>query len=165
MRVLVCLSMVLASAALVAAGGSTPRREDVPKYLNMLVKGTKSKDRALGAEMLGKRGAVNRKDVEEAIEPLKNALQKDMDAGVRAAAARALGNIAPDPAETVPLLVEALKDKAFDVKLASMSALGQYGPEAKAAVTPLREIAKMKDDKKLSQAAGAALKSIMAKTK
>jgi HEAT repeat protein len=165
MRSLVSLSLLLTSAALVLAGGATPRREDVPKYLNMLLKSTKAKERAHGAEMLGKRGAINRKDVEEAVDPLKTALQKDVDSSVRAAAARALGNIAPEPKETVPLLIDALKDKSIDVKIATMTALGQYGPEAKAAVTSLREIQKDKDDKKLSQAAGAALKSILAKMK
>ncbi len=67
----------------VALGGSAPRREDVPKYLKMLQAGGKGKDRALAAEMLGKRGMVNYNDVKDAIEPLKTALREDTEAAVR----------------------------------------------------------------------------------
>lgn len=165
MRLLGALLASVAAAALVCAGGSTPRREDVPKYLNMLLKSTSAKDRAKGAEMLGKRGAISRKDVEEALEPLKKALQKDIDNSVRAAAALALGRIGAEPEETVPLLIESLKAKSIDLKLSVIDALSLYGPAAKAAAKPLREIQKEKTDKKLSMAAGNALKSIFSKMK
>jgi HEAT repeat protein len=126
-----------------------PKKEDVPKYLNQLLKSTNGGERAKAAEMLGKRGGINATDVEDAVEPLKKALQKDIDAKVRAAAARALGDIHTLPEETVPLLIDRMKNDAkMDVKLAIAVALGQYGPDATSAVQPLRDLAKKFDAKK-----------------
>lgn len=159
MLFLICLTLAW------GGGVGTPKKEDMPKYLKMLKTSQSAKDRALGAEMLGKRGAINAGDVEDAIEPLKLALQKDADAKVKAAAAIALGSIAPDAETTVPLLIGALKEKNFDLKMAAISALGQFGPLAKDAIQPLREIVKDKTDKKLSLTAALALKSIAGKKK
>src|ERR1700681_334637 len=81
-----------------------PRKADVPKYLGMLKNSSNAKDRALGAEMLGKRGAIRGSDVADAIEPLKMALKNDKDMTVRQTAAEALGNIGADPETIVPVL-------------------------------------------------------------
>ena len=59
-------------------GIGLPKKEDVPKYMKQL-SATNGADRAKAAEMLGKRGGINANDVEEAVEPLKKALQKDID--------------------------------------------------------------------------------------
>src|SRR5262249_47920799 len=59
----------------------------------------------------------------------------------------------------------ALKDKSVAVKLAAVMALGQYGSDARSALPPLRELAAMKNDKKLSQAARGALEAIAGKMK
>jgi len=144
------LIIVLCSLDLVLAGGvGIPKKEDVPKYLKMLLNSKVAADRAKAAEMLGKRGGINANDVEDAIEPLQKSLQKDIDASVRAASARALGNIHSQPEATVPLLIERLtKDSSKDVKMAAVVALGQFGPDAKEAVPPLREYGKMFDAKK-----------------
>src|SRR5687767_9126640 len=108
---------LLLSLSLVWGGGAgTPKKEDVPKYLGMLKTSTSAKDRVLAAEMLGKRGAIRASDVKEAVEPLKLALKKDPDLDVRRAAAQALGNIGPAPETTVPLLIEALKEKHQGLK-------------------------------------------------
>src|SRR5262245_55885990 len=162
-----CAAVILSSAAVIgfAGAGGTPRKEDVPKYLKMLLKAQSAKDRALAADMLGKRGAVKAPDVADAIEPLQKALQKDIDASVRAAAAKALGNIGSDPEGTVPLLIEALKDKGTDVKFNSIVSLGQYGPDAKDALPALREFLGKKDDKITSQAAKTAIGNITGKKK
>jgi HEAT repeat protein len=99
--------------------------------------------------MLGKRGGVSIKDVEEAVEPLRGMVQKDPDAKARAAAARALGDIHTQAEQTVPVLVERLKkDESKDVKMAIVLALGQYGPDAKEAVPVLRDMLKKFDPKK-----------------
>ena len=67
--------------------------------------------------MLGKRGGINANDVEDAVEPLRKAVQKDTDAKVRAAAARALGNIHVNAHTNVPALIDRLKnDEKMDVK-------------------------------------------------
>src|SRR5262249_6781371 len=131
----------------------------------MLKTSQSAKERAVAAEMLGKRGAINAEDVEDAIEPLKSALRADSDVKVRTAAAAALGNIGADPETTVPLLIDTLKAKNLDLKMAAITALGKFGPTAKAAIEPLREIAKEKTDKKLSLTALLALKSIVGKKK
>ena len=89
--------------------------------------------------------------MEDAVEPLKTALQKDSSEKVRAAAARALGNIRPEAAETVPLLIDRLKDNSLEVKMASVVALGQYGADAKPAVPALRKLASKFDAKKSEQ--------------
>src|SRR5450755_503474 len=72
-----------------------PRRDEVPMYMKML-NAANGKDRAVAAEKLGLRGMINADDVADAIDPLKLAVEKDTDAGVRKAAARALGNIQPE---------------------------------------------------------------------
>ena len=142
------LSVFLVGVSLAMAGGmGVPKKEDVPKYLKQLTS-TRAADRATAAEMLGKRGGVSIKDVEEAVEPLRTMVQKDPDTKARAAAARALGDIHTQPAETVPVLIERLKkDDKMDVKMAIVLALGQYGPDAKNAVPALRDLLKKFDAK------------------
>lgn len=144
------LGILLCGVSLLVAGQiGVPKKEDVPKYLNQLLKSTNGSERAKAAEMLGKRGGINAMDVEEAVGPLKKALEKDVDAKVRAAAARALGDIHTLPEETVPLLIDRMKNDAkMDVKMAIVVALGQYGPDATSAVQPLRDLAKKFDAKK-----------------
>ena len=151
------IGIVLCSISLVLAGGiGIPRKEDVPKYLKQLQTATSAADRAKAAEMLGKRGGINANDVEDAVDPLKNALQKDKDAKVRAAAARALGNIHPEAEATVPLLIDRLKtDEVTDVKMALVVALGQYGGDAKDALPPLREMFAKFDTKAAKKSANA----------
>lgn len=168
MRSLFAAAIVTLSCWTLAwGGGGTPKKEDVPKYLKTLKTSKVAKDRAFAAEMLGKRGAIKASDVDDAVEPLKLALRKDVDNSVKAAAAAALGNISPDAETTVPLLIDALKEKNADIKVAAMRALSQYAAMAKDAVAPLREIMKEnKDkDKKLAQEAAMALKSISGKKK
>jgi hypothetical protein len=157
--VLACGTVVLFALAMVPIGDAQgkkkdpadqlpPRADEMPKYMKMLTAGN-SKDRAVAAEKIGLRGMVNSGDVKDAIDPLKEMLEKDSDAAVRKAAARALGNISPDPDKTVPLLTKTVKgDKALEVRLAATVALGQYGPDAKDALTVLREFATEFADKK-----------------
>ncbi len=128
-----------------------PKAEEVPKYMKMLT-APSGKDRALAAKKLGLRGMVNANDVIDAVDPLRTMLEKDTDAKAREAAARALGNIQPDPKETVPTLTRTVKDdKVMDVRLAATVALGQYGAEAKEALPTLREFAGTFDNKKSQQ--------------
>jgi HEAT repeat protein len=144
-----------------------PRADEMPKYMKMLM-ATSGKDRATAAHMIGLRGMVNANDVLDAIDPLRTALEKDMDANVRKEAARALGNIQPDPKDTVPLLTRTVKDdKVMDVRLAATIALGQYGAEAKESLPTLRDFAGELKDKKSQQAQtiAQAIKSISGKKK
>ena len=92
--------------------------EDIPKAIYKLKNGTAT-EKVKAAQELGDRGAVRITDVKDAVEPLKNLLGSDNNAKVRAAAAEALGKIAPEPAETVKLLLNSLKDdKDEEVKIA-----------------------------------------------
>jgi HEAT repeat protein len=144
-----------------------PRADEMPKYMKMLTAAS-GKDRATAAHMIGLRGMVNANDVLDAVDPLKTALEKDTEANVRKEAARALGNIQPDPKDTVPLLAKTIKeDKVMDVRLAATIALGQYGAEAKEALPTLREFAGEVKDKKSQQAQtiSQAIKSISGKKK
>ena len=116
--------------------------------------------------MLGKRGAINVKDVAEAVEPLRMALKKDADLKVRRAAAKALGMIAPEPAsETVPLLIETLADKDHALRMVVVQSLGAYGPEARDALPALRTLQKETKDKKDGKTIAAAITTISEKKK
>ena len=142
-----------------------PKKIDVAKQISLL-KGAKSaRDRAAAADEIGRHGAIRARDVKDAVEPLLEALKSDRDADVRQAAARALGDVSPDAKRVVPVLTEALKDKSANVKAAAALALGQYGKDARPALPALRELAAMKTDRKLSQTARMALKSIAGKRK
>lgn len=145
--------------------GGVPKKEDVPKYIDTLKKSTVAKERALAATMLGKRGAINVKDVESAVEPLKKSLQKDSDLDVRRAAAEALGRIGAEPETTVPLLIEALKNKNYPLRMAAANSLGAYGPAAKSALPPLRELKKELANKKDDKILGMIMQNISAKKK
>src|SRR5579864_3935353 len=112
-RFLGCFILVLFGFTVVEAQVTTPKKEDVPKYLAMLKNQSNAKDRAVGAEMLGKRGQIQVKDVKSAIEPLMAAMKDDPVADVRRSAAVALGMIGTQPKVVVPALMGALKDKAM----------------------------------------------------
>jgi HEAT repeat protein/lysophospholipase L1-like esterase len=62
---------------------------------------------------------------------------RDGDASARVAAARALGNAAPDPPSTVPALSASLRDPAPAVRAAAAWALGGFGPGASGAIADL----------------------------
>lgn len=161
--------ILLLSLGVAFGGGTAPRREDVPKYLKMLKSSPNGKDRARAAEMLGKRGVVNYRDVEPALDPLRNALRKDKDAAVRGAAAMALGSIHPEAKDTVPLLIEAVKeDKDLAVRLSAARALSAYGAEARGALPTLRKLAgelKGKKDKRSARDLQMSIKGIVGKKK
>src|SRR4051812_40596691 len=122
MRVLSAAVITLLGVFTLAyGGGAAPKKADVPKYLGMLKNSTSAKDRALAAEMLGKRGAIKASDVADAVDPLKDALAKDKDLGVKKAAAEALGSIGAEPENVVPLLIDALKEKNTPLKMSAIT--------------------------------------------
>ena len=157
--------LLLAGMTTVQAQVTTPKKEDVPKYLAMLKNQSNAKERALGAEMLGKRGQIQVRDVKNAIEPLLGAMKDDSVADVRRAAATALGAISTQPKTVIPALMDALKDKALPVNLAAVNALAAFGPEAREAIPALREFAKTKKDKQIMRAVNLAVKQINGKAK
>ena len=164
-RVLGVTILILAGLPSANAQVGAPKKEDVPKYLAMLKNQSNAKDRAWAAEMLGKRGQIQVKDVKNAIDPLLSAMKNDGVADVRRAAALALGTIGTQPKTVIPALVEALKDKAMPVNMAAVTSLGAFGPEAREAIPALREFAKTKKDKQIMRAVNLAVKQINAKIK
>lgn len=174
MRALVAASCLLVCTILIAESGAqkgkkkestlgTPRREDVPKYIEQLKKSQVAKDRAIAAEMIGKRGAIQVADVKEALPLLQTSATKDVSAEVRKAAVTALGVIGTDPENSVPPLKEALKDKSEPVQLSAVSALGAFGPEARSALPELREFAKAQTDKNTKKMVADSINKILAK--
>jgi len=121
------------------------------------------KTRIVAAEELGHIGQVKKSYAEPAVPGLIEAL-KDSDAGVRKAAADALGKVDPNVQLAVPALVDALKDKAPPVRQAAATALGQIGPDAKDAVDPLREL-QNDSNRAVSRAARQAIQRIMGRGK
>jgi HEAT repeat protein len=160
-------SILLLALGFVLAGGAAPKKEEIPKYLKMLQTSKSTKDRALAADMIGRRGAININDVRDAIEPLKTTMQNDVDATVRKAAVTALGDIGTEPKETVPLLADVVKkDRSLEVKLAAVQALARFGSDAKPALPAIRELAsKQKDNKKVVALLKLAQKAIVMKQK
>jgi HEAT repeat protein len=147
-----------------------PKKTEVPRLIKELREASSSKVRAAAAENLGALGAVRAAYVKDAIEPLLEAVKKDNHSDVRAAAATAIGGIRPDAKRAVPVLTEALMDKAAAVKIAAMNALPAFGVEARPALPMLMELAKEPDKKgtkaekennrKISQAAKDAMRLI-----
>ncbi len=165
MKLCIALSTLFGVVALTTVEAQLPKKEEIPRFIGQLKNSKSAQERVAAAEAIGRRGAVIVTDVKDAIGPLANAVKVDGDAQVRAAAARALGEIGSEPTITVPALTEALKDKTVVVKMAAINALGQIGKDASPAMPQLRKIAQEKKEKKLSQAANAALKAISGKKK
>ncbi len=133
----------------VHGGGFLLKKSEIPQAIAMLKKGT-AKQKAYYAKRLGDRGAVRASDVKEALEPLRMLVKNDKDAKVRAASAKALGQIALEPEKTSKLLLTTLKnDKSDEVKIATMVALGSLGPKfARPAIPEIRKLARDKDKAK-----------------
>jgi HEAT repeat protein len=165
MRYLILLGTLAAFAQLASTDAGPPRKEDIPKLINTLKTSSNPKLRVQAVDDIAYRGAIRASDVDIAIDPLLTALKSDKDIEVRRACAKAVGNIGTHADKCVPALTNALKDSAPLVKIAAAQSLGQFGPEAKAALPSLRELAAKKDDKKVSQIAATAAKSISGKDK
>ena len=76
--------------------------------------------------------------------PLIRQALKSQSAGLRLAAARALGRIGMEPNLTVPYLADALFDDDVGVQIEAAEALGHFGPAASEAVGPMRKLLETK---------------------
>lgn len=81
----------------------------------------------------------------------------DEDPGLRAMAARALGEIRDRGA--IPALIGALRDRSPEVRIAAAQALGRFGPDASLAVPALKQLA-ADSDRRLAGEAERALERI-----
>lgn len=146
-----------AAPMLLAAG----KEAEAKKALDELKKTKDTKVKIASLEKLGELGQVQYAFAEPAIPEMMKALD-DKEAGVRAAAAKAVGQAGSEDPDTVPSLVKLLKsDKEESVKIAAAEGLGLLGSKAKDAVPALREAAKDADKKsKLAKVIGASVKTI-----
>ena len=153
------LSMVLLAASneLAAAGKS----DEAQKYADDLKTSKDPAVRATALLELGKLGQLMKSLVKPALPDMVAALQ-DKDPTVRAAAARAIGMIDPDPKEALPALLKLTKkDQPEAVRMAAIRGLAAMGPTAKDAMKDLRDIMKAEDkDSKVGRAANDAMRSI-----
>ena len=151
-----------------AAGGddltAAPNPKDAPKYAEELKTAKDPKAKAAALAELGRLGQVQKSLIKDAYPYMVKALD-DKDPAVRAAAARAVGMVDPDPAEVVPVLTKMAKeDKAEAVRIAAMNGLAAMGPNAKSAAPDLRAVLKKEGkDSKLGKTARNTLKGIAPK--
>lgn len=115
-----------------AADAQKAKKEELGKFIKQL-NAKDAKERIAACEGIAEIGELKKIFAKDAYEPLASVVRKDGDAGVRAAAASALGRIDADPDKAVPALIEGLKDKDRNVQLAAAGALGALGTGAKAA--------------------------------
>ena len=135
-------------------------KEDAARYTKDLSsKDTKVKIRAL--QELAKIGQIQKSLIKEA-EPKMLAELEAKEPMIRAAAAKAIGMIDPDPKVVIPKLTKMLADdKEEDVQVAAADGLGAMGRAAKPANKTLRDVMKDHDDmSKVYRAIQNALRSI-----
>ena len=134
---------------------------EAKKATEDLKKSKEAKVKIAALVRLGELGQIQYSYAEPAIPEMLKALE-DKDAGVRAAAAKAVGQANSEHPDTVSSLVKLMKsDKEESVKIAAAEGLGLLGAKAKDAVGDLRSAAKDADKKsKLAKVIGTSIKSI-----
>jgi len=140
------------------------KKVDAAKFLGELKNGKDAKTKVYALEELAKIGQIQKSAIKDAIPEMMDALE-NKDATVRAAAAKAVGMIDPDPKEVVPILLKMVADdKDEGVRLGAIAGLGQMGKLAKDATKDLRKLVADEDKQsKVGKAAGQALKLINSK--
>lgn len=160
---------VLAGGFLLAGAVRADNKENIEAAkaaIATLEKTKDAKERAAAIAKLGKVAAAGQFEVVKPGIPKVVEGLDDKDAGVRAAAALAVGQIGPDDAEAVvKKLADLLKDKDDAVKSNAVKSLGSFGEKAQPAVKALREAKKEDGDpkSKFSKEVDAALKTISPK--
>lgn len=134
---------LLGLAGLFLSGGDLSaqgKKDEVQKYIKQL-NSKDAKQRLNAVEGIAKIGQIRASYAKDAVEPLCMRVQKDDDAGVRASAAMALGQIDADSEKAVPVLIKALEsDKDRRVQINAITALGYFRDGAKEALPLLKKI-------------------------
>ncbi len=157
----------LAAIAFAVAAGAAEagKKEEAAKHLAELKSKTATPaQKATALEELGKIGQVQKPLVAEAT-PVMIELLDSKDATIRAAAAKAVGQVDPDPKEVLPKLTKLMNDdKVEAVRLGAIAGIAAMGDGAKPALPDLRKLAKEGDGKsKVSRAAMTAVRGLMPK--
>ena len=138
------------------------KAKEAAKYAEQLKKAKDAKGKVAALTELGKLGQVMKSFTVAAV-PDMIAATKDKEPTVRAAAARSLGMVDPDPTDAVPALLKLVndKDETEAVRIAAVQGLGAMGPSAKPALKDLSDLAKDEGkDSKLRQPINMARQSI-----
>ena len=142
------------------------REEEAKKYTDQLRKGKDAKAKVTALQELGRLAQIKKSLVTDALPDIYKAVE-DKDAGVRAAAAEALGKADEPYDKAGEVLVKLLKDDKEDaVKIGALRGLAAMRDGAKPALPTIRGIVKdTAGDKKskLGAAAKDAAKAISAK--
>lgn len=145
---------------------ASEKDEEAKKYTEQLRKGKDAKAKITALQELGRLGQIKKSLVADALPDIYKAVE-DKDAGVRAAAAEALGKADEPYDKAGEILVKLLKDDKEDsVKIGALRGLAAMRDAAKAALPTIRGIVKDNaGDKKskLGAAAKDAAKAISAK--
>jgi HEAT repeat protein len=137
------------------------RAEEAKRYTEQLRKSKDAKVRINALHELGTLGQIKKSFIADALPEIYKAVG-DKDAGVRAAAAEALGKTDEPYEKAGDILVKILKDdKDEAVKIGALKGLSAMRDAAKGALPTIRDIAKNSDKKsKLGQAAVEAARAI-----
>ena len=165
MRICIAMLTLISVVVLTTAEAQVPKKAEIPKYIGQLKNSRNARERAEAAAAIGRRGAIIVTDVKDAIEPLVYAVKSDSDAQCTAPRPKALGEIGSEPNLTVPAWPGLCKTIPWPSRWRPSTPLAEIGPEARSALPSLRTIAQAKKDKKLSKAAGMAMKAIGGKKK
>jgi HEAT repeat protein len=141
------------------------KEEDAAKYTKILKTSKDAKSKAEAATELGNLGQIKKSYAKDAVPHLVQGC-KDKDAGLRAAAAEALGKVdPPEDVKAAELLADMVKsDKDIGVRMAAARGLAAMGPSAKNVVPTLREVMSKEDKKsKIYRATMEAMRSINSK--
>jgi HEAT repeat protein len=141
------------------------KEDDAIKFTKILKSSKDVKAKIEAANEIGNLGQVKKSYAKDAVPYLVQCC-KDKDAGLRAAAADALGKVdPPEDVKAVDLLAGMVKsDKDTTVRMAAARGLAAMGPAAKTAVPTLREVMSKEDKKsKIYRASMDAMRSINAK--
>jgi len=137
MLVVLGLACLFLSAGHVGAQG---KKSDIQKYIKEL-NAKDAKARLSAVQGIAKIGQVKSSYAKDAVAPLCDRVEKDSDAGVRAAAALALGQVDADATMAAPVLIKAVEsDKDRGVQVNAITALGYLGGGAKEALPLLQKI-------------------------
>jgi HEAT repeat protein len=121
---------------------ASEREEEAKKYTEQLRKGKDTKSKITALQELGNLAQIKKSFITDALPDVYKATE-DKDAGVRAAAAEALGKADEPYNKAGEILVKMVKDDKEDsVKIAALRGLTVMGTSAKEALPTIREVVK-----------------------
>jgi HEAT repeat protein len=142
---------------------ATEKEEDAKKFTEQLRKAKDAKTKITALKELGGLAQVKKSLIADALPDVYKATE-DKDAGVRAAAAEALGKADEPYNKAGEVLVKLLKDEKEEesVKIGALHGLTVMGPGAKEALPAIRDVVKATAGDKKSKLGVAAKNAVTA---